>query len=269
MRRQDRFAQARGPCASLAGACVIVTRSGDAGAAVDRMIVERGGTPVRLPGLSLRAVQDPQAAATSLRAASGAQEWIFTSPVAVRFSFSLVPELRIPDGVRVFCMGAGTQRALARYAIRAIAPVERTDSEGLLALPELTDVRSRNVALVGAPGGRDLLAETLRGRGAVVDAIHVYERRPPRLTKRHFDRLARAPEPWITLISSGEALANIVRLVPAVLLARLRHQVLVASSARVETLAHELGFEDVLTACSAAPHDLLDAAGRALARHRL
>jgi uroporphyrinogen-III synthase len=169
----------------------------------------------------------------------------------------------------VFGVGAGTARALARHGIAARVPRERCDSEGLLALADLAEVRGRRIALIGAPGGRNLLATTLRGRGADVHAIHVYERAPPRLDRRHFDALARASDPLVLLVSSGEALANLVALLPAPLLARLRHQPLVVSSARLAGLAQTQGFEDIREAASALPDDLLDAAARALARHRL
>jgi len=50
---------------------------------------------------------------------------------------------------------------------------------------------------------------------------------------------------------------------------RLRQQTLVVSSARLATLARGHGFERISAATSALPDDLLEAAGNALARHRL
>lgn len=254
---------------ALAGATVIVTRPAGTAMSFVARIRARGGRPIVLPGLSLRSTDDAQRVAAHLRTARAADAWVFTSPAAVRFAFRITPTLRIAARGHVFGVGAGTLRALMRHGIRGIAPNERSDSEGLLALPELADVRGRRIALVGAPGGRDLIATTLRKRGAGVEAIHVYERVPPRLTRRHFDALARASDPLITLISSGEALANLVALLPAGLLARLRRQTLIVSSARLAALARENGFENIRVAASALPGDLLDAAQAALARHRL
>jgi len=248
---------------------VILTRPVGSSAALRRKIAALGGRSLLLPGLSLRICTDPLRAGRELRAATSGTDWIFSSPAAVRFAFRLAPDLGIPREAGVFAIGAGTQRALARHALATITPADRSDSEGLLALPQLSVMTGRNVALVGAPGGRDLIAPTLRERGADVIGIEVYERRPARLTRRHFDPVEHAPSPLILLVSSGEALANLTRQLPATLMARLRHQVLVVSSARLETLAHEAGFKDVLNARSALPDDLLAAAERALARHRL
>ena len=130
-------------------------------------------------------------------------------------------------------------------------------------------MRGRRIALVGAPGGRDLIGPTLRRRGAKVEAIHVYRREPPRLTRRHFDALAAADDPLITLLSSGEALANLVAALPPPLLARLRAQTIVVSSARLAAAARAAGFGAIVPAASAAPRDLLAGAAHALARHRL
>jgi uroporphyrinogen-III synthase len=255
--------------APLAGACVILTRPVGSGASLRRKIAALGGRSLLLPGLSLHPSADPLRIASELQAATSDADWIFSSPAAVRFAFRLAPTLRIPSGAGVFAIGAGTKRALGRHGLAAITPEQRSDSEGMLALPQFACMTGRKVVLIGAPGGRDLIAPTLRERGANVLEISVYERRPARLTRSHFDPIQQAQSPLITLVSSGEALANLMRQLPDTLTARLRHQVVVVSSARLETLAHESGFEDVLNARSALPDDLLAAAERALARHRL
>lgn len=236
----------------LAGASVVVTRpAADAGAFVRRARA-LGALALRLPGTALRArgvVALPRPACDL---------WIFTSPAAVRHAFGAAG-LRI-GGARALAVGAGTRQALARHGIAAIAPPTRADSEGLLALPALADVEGRRIALVGAPGGRGLIAEHLRRRGAEVVPLHVYERVPPRWTRRQLASVAAAPEPLLTLLSSGEALDNLVQKLPPELFARLRRGRLVVSSARLAGLAAAAGFADVVVAASASGGDLLEAA---------
>ena len=252
----------------LAGACVVVTRPAGMSGSLVRRVRALDGSAVRLPGISLRMIADlPRAARFLCDVRDG--DWVFSSPAAVHFAFRVAPAMKIPRSSRVFAVGAGTARALTRHGVQAIAPREQADSEGLLALPELADMRGRRVALVGAPGGRDLIASTLRRRGAAVEAVHVYQRVAPRLTRRHFDALAHAPDPLITLLSSAAALTHLTLLLPARLLQRLRHQALVVSSSRLAALARARGFEDIVEAASALPDDLLGAAAKALARHRL
>lgn len=251
----------------LAGATLLVTRPAGTARALVARIRALGGTPLLLPGLSVRTTRD--AAVASRLRTSAFDDWIFTSPAAVRACFALAPSLRLPRRARAFAVGAGTRRALARRGVAALAPESGADSEALLAMPALAAVRGRRIALVGAPGGRNLIAPALRERGARVEAIDVYERRAARLTRRHFDALAAAPTPWITLLSSAEALANLCERLPPGLAAGWRAQPVVVASERLAALARAQGFDDVGIARSALGADLLAAAARRLARHRL
>lgn len=258
------FANVRQP---LAGATLVVTRPAGEGDGFARRARALGAATVLLPGLSLRPPDDPARARRQLQ--ESFDDWIFVSPLAVRHAFALAAPGHPAAGRRAFGVGEGTRRALARRGVAAIAPRAGSDSEGLLACAELADVRGRRIALVGAPGGRGLLAPTLAARGASVEAIHAYRRVPPRLTRRHFAALAAASDPLLMPVSSAEALGHLVALLPAQLLGRLRGQTLVASSRRLAAAASAAGFGNVVLAASAAPADLLAAAARALARHRL
>lgn len=248
--------------AALRGATIIVTRPAGTAAVLARLAHAAGASVALLPGLRLRAIAD-----VDIDVAKRAGIWIFTSPAAVRFAFAAgLPASRHAESLAV---GEGTRAALARRGLSALAPAGRGDSESLLALPALDQVRGRHVALFGAAGGRDVIAPGLRARGAVVEAVHVYERLPPRLTRRHLDVVEQAPNPLIALVSSGDALTNLVARLPEALLQRLRAQALVVSSARLAAIARAAGFAEVLIAQSALPRDLLAAAARCLARHRL
>jgi uroporphyrinogen-III synthase len=249
---------------ALEGATLLVTRPAGTAASFLRLARSLGASAIAVPGLSLRG-SEANLGASERRAFDA---WIFTSPAAVRFgTWALPPRAR--KRVQAFAVGEGTARALSRRGIAAVVPRERFDSEGLLALAELKRIRGRHIALVGAPGGRDLIAPTLRRRGARVDVLHVYRREPPRLTRRHFDAIAAADDPLITLVSSGEALGYLIARLPLPLLERLRSQAVVVSSARLAGIAREHGFAEIVQARSATPRDLLAAAAAALGRHRL
>lgn len=243
--------------APLAGTSVIVTRPSSSAATQLRAARRLGADAVRLPGLGLRVVADRAHAARALAAARTADAWIFTSPAAVRFAFRIAPALRPRRGLRVYAIGAGTSRALARRGIEAVHPRTRQDSTGVLALPDLRAARGHRIVLVGAPGGRDLIAPTLSRRGARVERIAVYERTAPRLDARHWAALASAPRPWLTLLSSAEALAHLLAALPDALAKRWRAERLVVSSERLAALARQHGFRNIVVAASADSADLL------------
>src|SRR5688572_24109224 len=83
---------------------------------------------------------------------------------AVRAAQALEP-IRRRSGQSVCAVGAGTAAALRRAGIADVQSPARMDSEGLLALPALQDVRGRDVGLVTAPGGRGEITPALRARG--------------------------------------------------------------------------------------------------------
>jgi uroporphyrinogen-III synthase len=254
---------------ALAGASVVLTRPAGTAASLARVVRARGGTPLHLPGLRLAATADPLHTQAQLADARAFPLWVFTSPAAVRYCAELAPASGWPAAARMLAVGAGTARELARHGIRAIAPSRRHDSEGLLAEPVLASVRGCSIALVDAPDGRDLLAPALRARGARVERVHVYRRLPPRLNRRHFDRLASAERPWLTLLSSGLAMDHLLAALPPELASRWKAEALIVSSERLKAQAREAGFSDIHVAASALAADLLDGAAAVLTRHRI
>lgn len=255
---------------SLTGASVIVTRPTSTARSLLRQIRRLGGEAIALPGSALRPATDPDQTRVALQAAARYDAAVFVSPTAVGFAFRLCPGLRFQRDCAICAVGAATARALHRHGVAEVHwPRSRQDSEGLLALPELTRLRDCHVALIGAPGGRELLAESLRREGAHVQAIHVYRRAPPRYTQRSLRRLEQAYRPLITLLSSTEALVNLHALLPAALFARLTEGELIVSSQRLAALARERHFTHVHRAASPAPADLIATSIAVLAGHRL
>ncbi|MDR3387142.1 MAG: uroporphyrinogen-III synthase [Rudaea sp.] len=249
---------------------MIVTRPVGSGRALRRRILAAGGTALSLPGLAVRGAVDSKAAQRALGAARTADIAIFISPVAVRSALALQPRLRFARGSVLCAVGAATARALARAGVgNAVWPQARQDSEGVLDMPELARLRGKRIALIGAPGGRELLPQALRARGAKIEKIDVYRRAAPRLDRRHFDAIAQATPPLLTLVSSLQILANLRALLPPAAFSRLTAGDIVVSSARIGALARSMGFARVHIAQSAETGALVDAAITALALHRL
>jgi uroporphyrinogen-III synthase len=265
------FARLHADIGPLAGASVVVTRPAGSGQALKQRIRALGGTALSLPGIALRADAGNAAAAkAALGAARTTDMAIFVSPAAVRFAFALRPGLRFARDTEVCAIGSATAKALARQNIRNILwPHEQANSEGLLALPQLQKLRGVHIVLIGAPGGRELLAQTLRTRRARVSHIHVYRRSPPRPTRPQLAALEQASPPLLTLLTSAEALENLRAVLPLHLFARLAAGELIVSSERLAAAARASLFSRVHIAPSALPRDLLETARMVLARHRL
>lgn len=213
------------------------------------------------------ASRDDAGTRAALRAALSAPKLVFTSPAAVRAARAL-RTLRARRGQAWFAVGSGTAAALRRAGIAdAVAP-KRMDSEGLLALPALRDVRGGQVGLVTAPGGRGRIAVVLRRRGARVLRADVYARIAVTPSPRAVARLrALDTAPLLLALSSGEALVHVLAALPGDLVATLKKRVrVIAASARLAALARERGFRDIVIADSARPRALVATAVTARAR---
>lgn len=168
------------PEPELAGLRVLVTRPADQADDLCRLIGAAGGIPVRLPTLEILLAADPPAVHATLERLDRYSLAIFVSANAVEHFVAMLDRQALPQSLRLAAVGRRTAQALTQHLHRPIiTPATEFNSEGLLALPELSDVAGHHVLIVRGDGGRELLGETLRARGAAVDYIEVYRRGRP------------------------------------------------------------------------------------------
>jgi uroporphyrinogen-III synthase len=202
--------------APLAGLRILLTRPAHQAEGLCQRIVAAGGTAVRLPTLEIAPVADAQAAREALEVGASADWLIFTSTNAVAHALALRPELLVGTPARIAAIGASTARAL-EAAGRAPDRVPDGDyrSESLLHDPELAALDGKRVVIVRGVGGRALLGDTLRQRGAQVSYAEAYRRQCPALSHEAVaERLSHPRVPDALVFTSPEALANLFRLVP-------------------------------------------------------
>lgn len=224
----------------LAGLRVLVTRPAAQAAGIQQRLLAAGAEPRLLPLLHIAPPADPEAAARLLRESRGAAFWLFTSANAVQAAAQLGPE-HWPS--TLIAIGGGTAAALSRLGYPSLAP-EGADSETLLAWPRLQAVAGQELLIVTGEGGRGLLAQTLSERGARVRVARCYRREPVRHAPEAV--AAALAELDIALLTSGEALEQLLALTPETERERLLGLPLVVPSARVVELARRLGFQAAL-----------------------
>ncbi|HVF34132.1 MAG TPA: uroporphyrinogen-III synthase, partial [Candidatus Saccharimonadia bacterium] len=250
--------EARDP---LRGTTVFVARPVGRAAGVLQRLRALGADAVHLPTASLRVTDAPAAARAVLARAGAAHATVFTSASAVRHAAAIAPQLDFA-ALRTLAVGPATARALARRHAEPTLPGLRFDSEGVLALPELTQVRNRRIVLVTAPGGRGDLARTLAARGARIEHAYVYRRVLPRWRDSHHRAVLDAAAPTLLIVSSVEAIAALRTLAGADGWRAIRRGAAIASSARVARALRDAGIPRVHVARSALPLDLVEAARR-------
>ena len=231
------------PARPLAGVSVLITRPAHQAEPLARLIEQAGGSAVRFPTIEIAPPADPAALAAVLERLSGFDIAVFASVNAVEQVCARLAarERSWPPRLAAFGVGRATVAALERCAIQAQAPAQRFDSEGLLALPALSQPAGRNVVIFRGEGGRELLAETLRARGARVTYAECYRRVRPRTDIAPVrERLGRG-EIQVVCITSSEGLRNLVAMLGAGARAGLAHATIVVLSEAQAALCRREG----------------------------
>ncbi len=244
------------PC-NLAGLGVLVTRPAHQSAGLCRLIQRCGGRPLAFPTLEILPPQEPGEAQRLLE-----QAWdlvIFISPNAVRFALLLSAPGKPPEAAQIAVVGRGSARALAAAGVRPdLVPKRRYDSEGLLALPELSQMAGRRILIVRGEGGRALLGDTLERRGAEVRYAEVYRRVRPSLDPAPL--LARwGRDVQVVTATSVEVLENLALMLGEEGRGLLCATPLVVISERMQQAATRIGIIRVLQAKGAGDEALVAA----------
>jgi uroporphyrinogen-III synthase len=233
----------------LRGLTIAVTRPRDQAASLAQRIAQAGGTSLLFPLLDIAPVADDAQLGEQLSRLAQFDLAIFISPNAVQHGFAAMRAtgLVLPPRLRIATVGQGSAKALCELGIaNIIAPTERFDSEGLLALPELQNVAGRKVLILRGDGGRELLGDTLKVRGATVEYATCYLRSKP---QRSIAELLSAAPDAIT-VTSSEALNYLEQMLKSCGNELWRDLPLFVPHPRIAQLADQQGWRQVVTTAS-------------------
>ncbi|MEM7430646.1 MAG: uroporphyrinogen-III synthase [Pseudomonadota bacterium] len=241
----------------LVGGGVLVTRpEHQAGPLLDA-IQAAGGRPYSLPTIEIVPRDDNDVVADA--ALLGSPDiTVFISSNAVRLGIGYT------SGARIAAVGPSTANAIraAGYDVDIVSE-SGFDSEHLLATPAFANVDGQTVRIVRGQTGRELLGDTLRERGAIVDYLAVYTRQKPKLSTEMLTKMANlwsADDIDAVIALSVETLTNLIDLIPDDAQQKLATTPLVTHAERVIIAASER-FPDmpVVRATSPHPDDLVSA----------
>ena len=243
------LASAAPPRGPLHGVGVLVTRPARQAAGFASQLAALDAVPIVFPAI---VILPPPDRASLDRVHAELDRFdiaIFVSANAVEYG---APAPRAwPPGLRAFAPGPGTAAALAAVGIDGAAfPADSFDSEGLLALPALAQVRGRRILIFRGGGGRDLLGDRLQARGAHVEYVDCYRRAAPAGGAQGLVEALRDRRAHALTITSSEGLDNLWHLLDEdgrALLVRLPAFV---PHARIAEHATALGIPAVVTAGS-------------------
>lgn len=236
--------------APLAGRGIVVTRPARQAERLAALIRAAGGEAIVYPVIEIREVDDAQRLNDLIDRLDAFDLAVFVSPNAAQQALRVIRARRaLPAGLVIAAVGPGTARELAGLGIAGVAsPAGRGDSESLLALPLLADPRGKRVAVFRGEGGRELLAEELTARGAVVEYATCYRRvRPDTDPAPLIDAWAGGRLHAVT-VTSSEGLRNLCAMLGAAGRALLAQTPVFVPHPRIAETARDLGMASVTVA---------------------
>ena len=220
----------------LSGLKILVTRPRDQAANLAQAIEQAGGMPLLLPLLQIAPAADERALHEQVSHLGDFDLAIFISPNAVRYGMEAIRGTLgfVPAGTRVAAIGLSSAKDLHDLGVaKVLVPDARHDSEGLL--EKLQQVRGQRVMILRGEGGRELLGDTLKARGAQVEYASCYRRSKPVLDAGALQDM----HPDVLTATSSESLASLWEIAP------FRGVPLFVPHARIAELAQKQGWPEV------------------------
>lgn len=203
----------------LFGQRVLVTRTRQQASELARALAAAGAEPVELPTIEImRRFDAARLGAVVDDLCDGAYAWLlFTSANAVTILFDFLRERSLDArSVRasVAAIGPGTANSLrARGVVPDVTPTrDAYTADGLLEALGGEEMAGRRILLPRAEGGRDVLLDGLRGRGAAVDEVTLYVASVPQATDAEAFRRLQSGEIDVATFASSSSVRNLVAL---------------------------------------------------------
>lgn len=242
---------------------LLLTRPQDECAALAASLAEHGVASASLPLLAIEPLEETPEQRSLLLDLDRYCAVVVVSKPAARLGLERLDRYwpQPPARQDWFAVGAATAAILDDYGLRVHHPEDGDDSEALLALPALAralQVPGPRALILRGEGGREFLAERLRGQGVAVDYLELYRRVLPDYPAGELARRVRDEALNGLVVSSGQGLEHLLR-VAGEDWPRLAGLPLFVPSPRVAELAREAGARHVIDCRGANAAALLEA----------
>lgn len=195
----------------LLGHHVVITRPIGQAGKLSNLVQEAGGEVVSFPLIEIAPLSNYQAFEHTISSLHEYDWAIFISSNAVQNGMPLVSKLKLPSSLRFAAIGPSTAAELSKFGVQNILiPKDRFDSESLLALPEMQAVNNQKVMIFRGIGGREVLADTLKSRGAEVNFAECYQRINPQQDLSKLTTLNQQGLLDAIVITSSEAMRHLL-----------------------------------------------------------
>ncbi len=234
------------------GIGIAITRPIDQAKKLSALIRDAGGTPISYPLIEITPLSDYNQFESVISEVKQCDWAIFISSNAVQNSMPRLLKRGIPPSLKFAAIGPVTAAELKSFGVNEIlTPLSqaqpgdeskvRFDSESLLALPEMHTIQGKKVLLFRGVGGRDVLAETLKARGATVTFAECYQRINPQTNCNILAQLWNEKKLHGVVVTSSEAMRHLIDLAGDS--EWLKNVTLYVNHARIAELPSQLGLK--------------------------
>lgn len=223
---------------------IAVTRPLDQAHSLCNAIEQHGGIAIAFPLLAISGLENYQRFEQQITQLADTDWAIFISSNAVDFAMPRVLKKygQLPEQLRFAAIGQQTAHALSRYGVnKVLIPQGRYDSETLLALPEMQNVSGKTIAIFRGVGGRELMAETLKARGAHVYFAESYQRINPQNNTELLNAQWQQNKLDAVIVTSSEAMRYLLKMAENE--TWLRHITLCVNHERIAEQPRQLGLK--------------------------
>lgn len=231
---------------TLKGLRVLNTRPKDQAHALSETIRAAGGVVVECPTLQIESTGESWL--NVLPNLNSVNFALFISPNSVQFCFKILQQknITLPESIKIIAIGQGSANALTNLGIDVCTIPEHPDSEHVLAIPSLQRISKQTVLLFKGEGGRTVIEQGLKQRGADVINLCVYKRIVPEVPKQLLKSIWHNNLVDIILITSEQSLHNLFALFGEDARSWLQSKVCLVLSDRLAKTAQSFGIKKII-----------------------
>ena len=197
----------------LQGLGIAITRPIDQAKKLSALIEQAGGTPILFPLIEITPLNDYSQFEAVINEIATYDWAIFISSNAVQNAMPRLVKASIPKNLNFAAIGPVTASELQSFGVKdVLIPNDRFDSESLLVLDEMHAMQDKKVMIFRGVGGRDVLAESLKARGAQVSFAECYQRINPQTNCDLLAQLYSENKLHGIVVTSSEAMRHLLDL---------------------------------------------------------
>lgn len=229
---------------NLNGLRILNTRPKEQGQILHTAIQQAGGIAIDFPTLEIQECESPWL--VNLPDLNSLEHAIFISANAAHCCFKQLQKQQInwPPEIQAIAIGQGTAQALQQYGIAAEIP-QSPDSEHLLQLPSLKQIKQQKILLIKGEGGRRLIEDYLLEQGAELTILAVYKRALPTINHQYSNSLWQDDAVDIILLTSEQSIHNLFKLFSQQSHDWLKSKPCLVISERLAQIATHLGMKKI------------------------